>query len=316
MTVPFEPRLGRHVFGPVPSRRLGKSLGVDLIPPKTCSLDCVYCQLSRTTQHTTERASFVDWRAVVEEVRGVLASGQEVDAITISGSGEPTLNQDMGRVLEALGKITDATRVVITNGTLLWRDDVRAELVHADLVMPSLDAVTPQAFAAVNRPAAGLSLEQHLSGLRRFAAETKARIWLEILLVEGLNDSDADLDALVAFLDGFSAERIQLNTVVRTPVDRSLARPISLATTERFRQALSEIHPHVEVIGTFQAPATSTRDVSEADVLTALARRPCQREELAASTGADPTALGLVLDALLKRASVLVDGDGYYRVGP
>ena len=314
MSARFESRPGRYVFGPVPSRRLGKSLGVDLIPAKTCSLDCVYCQLTRTDAHTVERGSYVDWRAVVEEVQQVLASGQEVDAITISGSGEPTLNQDIGRVLQTLAKITDATRVVITNGTLLWRADVRRDLAAADLVMPSLDAVTPQAFAAVNRPAAGLTLDQHLCGLQTFASETDARVWLEILLFEGLNDSEEDLQALLTFVAKLPSERLQLNTVVRTPVERALARPASPGTMARFHQELSRIHPFVEIIGTFKAPAETRRAVTDVEVLAALSRRPCQREELAASTGADPVALGLVLDELQATGQVVPDAEGFYRV--
>ena len=242
----------RHTFGPVPSRRLGRSLGVDLVPMKTCTLDCVYCQLQATSRHTLERRRFVDPEQVLDEVRAVREAVAAVDTLTLSGSGEPTLSSDLGLILRGLAEVFPARRAVLTNGTLLSRPELREELAAADLVMPSMDAVTEAAFRAVNRPAPGLTLQDHLRGVELFCRDHPGEIWLEILLVAGLNDDEAHLSALAAFLPRLRVDRVQLNTVVRTPTERALARPVSAPRMEAIRGRLAEDHPRVEIIGRFE----------------------------------------------------------------
>jgi wyosine [tRNA(Phe)-imidazoG37] synthetase (radical SAM superfamily) len=311
------PERRRHTFGPVPSRRLGRSLGVDLVPMKTCTLDCVYCQLQATSRHTLERRRFVDPARVLDEVRAVCEAGTPVDTLTLSGSGEPTLSADLGTVLRGLADISPARRAVLTNGTLLSRTDVRQELAAADLVMPSLDAVTEAAFKAVNRPAPGLTLHDHLRGLEAFCAAHPGEIWLEILLVAGLNDDEDHLAALAAYLPRLRVDRVQLNTVVRTPTERSLAHPVPAARMETIRERLSTIHPSVEIIGRFEGAregAGSARTIRTEEALAALERRPCRADELAASLGAAPEEVARLLEGLLGEGHVRRDEGGFYFV--
>lgn len=308
MTTPFQQR--PHVFGPVPSRRLGRSLGVDLLPSKTCTLDCVYCQVARTTCHTLERASFLEPSAVLAEIDEVLASGRAIDAVTFSGTGEPTLSLDLGPVLRGLPTLGAFRRVVITNGTLLWRPDVRADLRDADLVIPTLDAVTEATFRAVHRPAPGLTLERHLEGLERFSAEFRGELWLEVMLVAGMNDSDADLDALATRLGTIRTDRIQLNTVVRTPVEQAIAHPVAAARMEALRERLARTHPNVEVIGRFESQGGSASTATEAEVLRLIERHPSRVDEIAEALGAPRAGVEALVTHLLAKGMLRGDDSG------
>jgi len=307
MTAPGATR--RHVFGPVPSRRLGRSLGIDLLPPKVCSLDCVYCQVSRTTSHTLERSSHADPQAVLDEVREVLAGGRTFDAVTFSGTGEPTLSLELGPVLRGLGGLGTFRRVVITNGTLLWRPDVRADLAEAELVIPTLDAATEATFAAVHRPAPGLTLARHIEGLERFSRDFRGEIWLEVMLVAGMNDADADLDALGGLIARLRVDRVQLNTVVRPPVERALARPVPPGRLADLAARLAPIHPHVEIIGHFEAPEGAA-PVSEADLLALLARHPGRADEVAEALGTSRERVQALVTPLLASGRLAADERG------
>jgi len=160
-----------YVYGPVPSRRLGLSLGVDIVPPKICTLDCIYCQIGRTTQKSTERRDFLDIALVLAELRDRLAEGVVADYITIGGSGEPTLNSRLGELIDGIREMTRIPIAVLTNGTLLYRPDVRADCAKADVVLPSLDAGDATVFNKVNRPAPDISIEKLVGGLRQFREE-------------------------------------------------------------------------------------------------------------------------------------------------
>lgn len=308
MTTPFAKR--PHVFGPVPSRRLGRSLGVDLLPSKTCTLDCIFCQVARTTHHTLERASYLDPAVVLGEVRDVLAGGRAVDAVTFSGTGEPTLSLDLGPVLRELPTLGDFRRVVITNGTLLWRRDVCDDLASADLVIPTLDTATEAAFVAVHRPAPGLTLARHLAGLEDFSSGFRGEIWLEVMLVAGLNDSDADLDALERRLGRIRADRIQLNTVVRTPVEQAIAHPVEASRMEALRERLARTHPHVEVIGRFESVSASASTTTEAEVLRLIERHPCRVDEIAQALGAARANVEGLVTRLLGDGTLRADESG------
>ena len=165
----------KHVFGPVPSRRLGRSLGVDLVPFKTCSYDCIYCQLGRTTKKTIERKEYAPLGEVLDEVGRKLAETARPDFITLSGSGEPTLHARLHELVAGIREMTGIPLAVLTNGSLLWDEAVRDALAGVDLVIPSLDAGTPRAFARVNRPHHGVSFEKMLGGLIDFRARTANR---------------------------------------------------------------------------------------------------------------------------------------------
>ncbi len=210
----------QHIFGPVPSRRLGFSLGVDITPFKTCTLDCVYCQLGRTTNKTIKRESYVASNDVLDELRDVLSRGKRIDYITFSGSGEPTLNSNIGEIIEGIKSITDVHVAVITNGTLLYERAVRDAICHADLIIPSLDAVSQEVFERVNRPHVSLRVNRMIEGLKCLSHEFTGEIWLEMMFVKGYNDGPSEVSRIKTIVSKINHQRIQLNTVVRPPAER------------------------------------------------------------------------------------------------
>ncbi len=288
----------RHIYGPVPSRRLGFSLGVDIIPFKTCTLDCIYCQLGSTRKTVCRRGSWFPPGEILAQIKGALGSGQKIDVITFSGSGEPTLSRDIGRLIRAIKKMTRIPVVVLTNGTLLTRKEVRRDLAAADIVVPSLDAVPGNLFRRVNRPNRALDPAKIIDGLVRFRKEFRGEIWLEIMLIRGVNDSPSHIEALGAAADRIRPDRIQLNTVVRPPSDVK-AKPLSPGAMGKIRDALG---PRAEIIASFekreQAPGA---DDFEAALLTAVGRRPMTSEDISLS-------LGRHRDEVLKALSSLLGG--------
>ena len=182
------------VFGPVPSRRLGFSLGVDLIPRKYCSFDCIYCQLGPTEKTEVERRSFYDPGLVVEQVVESVKGGSRIDCISLSGSGEPTLNSDIGWVIKRLKERVSLPVAVITNGSLLSRRDVREDLMGADIVLPSLDAANEAAYLKINRPHESLEFSGIVEGLETFCKEYKGRVRLEIMLINNINNDTQHIE--------------------------------------------------------------------------------------------------------------------------
>ncbi|SEM04171.1 Wyosine [tRNA(Phe)-imidazoG37] synthetase, radical SAM superfamily [Syntrophus gentianae] len=289
----------RYVYGPVPSRRLGRSLGVDAIPFKTCTFDCVYCQLGRTTHKTIERKEYVSAEAVLDEVKRKLAEGDIPDYITFSGSGEPTLNSRIGDMIRGIKEMTDVPVAVLTNGSLLWRKEVQEELMAADLVIPSLDAGDEQLFQYVNRPHGDLSFERVVDGLIEFTRRFPGQVWLEILLLKGVTGLSSHVEKIVALAKRIAPARIQLNTVCRPPAEE-FAFPLS---TEEML-SLKELFPgRVEVIledHSDRSEASAFSESREEDVLGLLRRRPCTSEDIAEG-------LGIHVTEALKRLNVLVD---------
>jgi wyosine [tRNA(Phe)-imidazoG37] synthetase (radical SAM superfamily) len=285
----------QHVFGPVPSRRLGRSLGVDLVPFKTCTYDCVYCQLGRTTQKTVRRRAWVPIHRVLAGVWAALES--EPDWITVAGSGEPTLHCGLGSVIRDIKRLTSIPVAVLTNGSLLWRRDVREDLREADLVMPSLDAPDAGLFAVVNRPHRKIGFERMVSGLGQFRREFPGRCWLEVFLLADLTSGNADVERLAALADEIRPELVQLNTVARPPAEE-FAQAVSRSVLDRLASLFTT---PVEIIA--ETPPARVADqprVADARHIRELVeRRPCTVEQIAAGLG-----IG-VLDAL-HRVNALV----------
>jgi len=310
----------RHLYGPVPSRRLGRSLGIDAIPFKTCSFDCVYCQLGRTTRHVMERAPYVSCLDVLEEAAELLALDRP-DVVSFAGSGEPTLNSELGCMIHGIKKLTDAPVAVFTNASLLWMPDVREDLAQADIVSPSLDAAVPSTAQRVNRLCEGLSWDMVYEGLKTFARTYRGRIWLEILLVQGVNDGEADLDALREACRGLSGiERIQFNTVSRPPADRGV-RPLS---RERLEAIASSFPGRTEIIASFprvqrqgQGQTAGRRRPGLQDAADLVGRHPSTARGLALGLGIAEKDAEALLAQLEQGGTVLAEKrqDGvYYRL--
>lgn len=270
----------RFVYGPVPSRRLGFSLGVDILPFKTCSLNCIYCQLGPSVRTTGRRRAYFEPRDILSQIRTALGSAPRVDHITFSGSGEPTLNKNLGRIIRAVKRTTRVPVAVLTNATLLSRKDVRSDLLAADVVVPSLDAAEPRLFRAVNRPHPSLEADRVIEGLARFRREFKGQIWLEIMLVRGINDAPGHVRALKDAAALINPDRIQLNTVVRPPAEAS-ARPLTARELERIRRALGD---KAEVVADFAKKGPARRGLDlEVAISAVVKRRPVTAGDISAS---------------------------------
>jgi wyosine [tRNA(Phe)-imidazoG37] synthetase (radical SAM superfamily) len=275
-----------HIFGPVLSRRLGRSLGVDLVPYKTCSLDCVYCQLGPTVCKTVQRGSFVDLEELREEIREVARRKPPADFVTLSGSGEPTLSSDLGAVIEELKRASIAPVAVLTNATLFFDAGVRREIEGAQLVVPSLDAGREEEFQLVNRPHPSLEFAAVAEGLREFCEEFPGHIWLEVMLARRINDSEESLNGIGRIIKGLKVEKVQLNTVTRPPADKA-ARRLSTEEMEHAAAVIERVSgKRVEVI--IEPELRETRpaqDDAKRALVEMMLRRPCTLDELAKAAG-------------------------------
>lgn len=272
-----------HLFGPVPSRRLGRSLGVDLIPRKTCPFDCIYCEVGPTTNQTETRLDYQADEILAELAAYVRQGPPELDYITLAGSGEPTLNLGLGRIIRRIKGLTGTPVAVLTNGALLYLPEVRRELKDADLVLPSLDAAREETFRAINRPLPDYPLSRLIEGLEAFRREYTGRIWLEILLLKGLNDSPEDLEALRRTLKLLAPGKVQLNTAVRPGVE-DYARPLNLAEMDAIAGYLAD-GLEVEVIAAGNGAASRAAACEDAVLVEMLARRPMTAADLARVLG-------------------------------
>ena len=290
-----------NIYGPVPSRRLGFSLGIDIIIYKTCTLNCVYCQLGKTTRKTIQRKEFFSSDEILSKIKKVLVSGQHIDYITFSGSGEPTLNSAIGKLIRKIKKITSIPVAVLTNSTLLSQERVRNDLLAADLVVPSLDAVTQDIFVRINRPHPSIQVEEIIEGLKKFRKKFKGSIWIEIMLVKGVNDSPSHLNKIKKIISEIKPEKVQLNTVIRPPAEK-FARPLNLKDLEKIKKTLGE---NCEIIAEFrkkeQLPSFENLEES---ILSMIKRRPVTLDDISASLGKHKNEILKSLNSLLKEAKI------------
>ena len=282
-----------HIFGPVPSRRLGRSLGIDLIPPKSCTYDCLYCQIGRTSIKTIERKTWVPVDDIITELKAKLSA--KPDHITLSGSGEPTLYSDCGLLIEKIKQITDIPVAVITNGSLLFMPEVRKDLENADVVMPTLVSGDEEVFKKINRPVSGITFDKMLKGLIDFRREFKGKYWLEVFLVAGLNDSDEQIDKLSQCIKKIRPDKVQLNTVSRPP-----AEDVKAISSERLEQIAQRIYKNAEVIADFKHIAADGFDAKDDDIIEMLKRRPCSTDDISAG-------LKIVKLEVLKHIEILIE---------
>lgn len=269
-----------YLFGPVPSRRLGMSLSVDLVPKKVCTLNCVYCEVGKTTKLTLERKDYIKKEALLEELEHYFQHQPDPDYITFSGSGEPTLNIHIGDILQYIkSKRPHIPIAVLTNGTLLYDKEVRDAILDAAVVLPSLDAATEKVFRRINRPFKALSLEKCIQGLIDFRKEFKGQIWLEVFILPDYNDTAEVLSALKKAIQKIKPDSVQLNTLDRpgTVANLKAATPQQLQYIADFWQL-----ENVEIITSLQQRRSiaSFNDDIETAILSTLTRRPCTLNDL------------------------------------
>ncbi|MBN2701378.1 MAG: radical SAM protein [Methylothermaceae bacterium] len=302
-----------HLFGPVPSRRLGRSLGVDLVPFKTCTFDCVYCQLGRTTDLTMERQAFVSPQVILDELRERLAVADRPDFITLSGSGEPTLCEGLGRIIRGIKTFTDVPVAVLTNGSLLWSEEVRQELMDADLVVPSLDAGDDKLYRYINRPCGGLAFDQLVEGLVAFRQECNKPIWLEVFLLSGVNSVEADVRRIADIAKRIGPDKVQLNTVARPPAEE-----FAMAVPEEQMEKLARLFEvETDIVADYRNIHEASDVVSSReDVLTLLRRRPCTVEDVASGLGIHRNEVVKHLGELVQQGRVtthMTNSKSYYQ---
>lgn len=267
----------KYLFGPVPSRRFGRSLGVDLTPPKTCTIDCVFCQLGRTTNSTLERREWVPTTDVLAELDRWISADGEADVITFAGSGEPTLHSGLGEIAAHIRKRTDIPVLLLTNGTLLHREDVRRDAAHANKVKVSLSVWDEESFQAVNRPTAGCTFAQLVGGETAFRKEFDGELVLEVFVVEGLNSAPDNMKRIAELAAKIGPDKVQLNTAVRPPAEKDVL-PVA---PDHLHELAQFFEPAAEVIAQYSAGWETSFQANEGTILQTLQRRPCTADQLA-----------------------------------
>ncbi|UCD70972.1 MAG: radical SAM protein [Syntrophobacterales bacterium] len=290
----------RFIYGPVPSRRLGLSLGVDLVPKKTCSYDCIYCQLGRTTNKTIQRDIYIPDQPIIREIEEYLDHMKTpVDYITFSGSGEPTLHSRIGSIIGEIKGMTSIPVAVITNGSLLFMDEVKGDLSQADLVIPSLDAVSRTIYETINRPEESLEIDQVIQGMVDFRAQFRGQIWVEVLYCRGVNDDPSEITKMKTVVEKINPTRIQLNTVYRPPAE-DFASPL---TEERLKEIQEDFGSKASIIAPYRGDNfLGAKGVVETRIINALNRRPLTAEDMAEMLGLHP-------QEIIKHLKSLLDGN-------
>jgi len=294
----------RYIFGPVPSRRLGISLGVDLIPPKTCSYNCIYCESGKTTNLTVERREYVPLNDVLKELDSVLKTHPRLDFVTYSGSGEPTLHSRISEVTRFVKeKYPEYKTALLTNGSLFYDEKVRRDCLDIDVVIPSLDCAGETEFKKVDRPHHSLSAAVVNEGIARFRTEYSGQIWLEIFIVPGINDTDEEIGRINAEIAKIRPDKIQLNTLDRPGVVDWI-RP---ADDMRMQEIAGKLrHDNIEIAG---KPATRSSnkaysgDISDV-ILRTVRRRPCTLDDIVKITGLHSNEVNKYLGVLVAEGKI------------
>lgn len=302
----------RYIYGPVSSARLGISLGVDIIPPKTCCYDCIYCQQGRTTEKTFKRREYIKAEEVISELKDYLSSYEgELDCVTLSGSGEPTLNSKIRDIIAELKNLTNVPIVVLTNGALLTDRDVQEALFAADVVVPTLTSVNKRTHKAIHRPATDVDIDGMIRAYTDFRRSFKGRFEVEVMVLRGYNDSDGEVNRLRDVLAGISPDKLQMNTI-RRPPSEDVARSVPIERLREIGEALNLPFslPERRAVG-----VTSERWRRQR-ILEMLSRRPVGLSELADATRMSPVLLSKLLSELIEEDIIARkrSGDGEFFV--
>lgn len=290
----------KYVYGPVPSRRFGRSLGVDVTALKTCCQDCVFCQLGPTTKKTVERREYVRTEAVLAELKQWLASGGWADYITLSGSGEPTLHSRFGEILEFIRSNTDIPPALLTNGALLYLPEVREAASAARVVKVSVSAWDQVSFEWVNRPHSYLRFAQVIRGLKLFRDTYRGQLWIEVFLVLGMNTMSDEVERLAKIIGDLTPDRIHLNTAVRPPAE-AFVQPL---IKERMRALSRQFQPAADVISEFSKHPSKNQIADQDTIFGMLQRRPCTAKQITAGFGMNLSEVLKHLEVMVRNGSV------------
>ncbi len=293
--------INRHIFGPVPSRRLGLSLGIDLVPFKTCSYDCIYCQVGKTTLKTIECKEFFSVKEIITELKQRLVYVNP-DIITFSGSGEPTLYSKLDILIEEIRKITNIKIALLTNGSLLWKKDVRKKVLEADIILPTLTTTFNYTFKKIHRPHPNLNINMIIEGLIKLRKEYKKNIYLELFFISNINDSEKELLALKNIIDKISPDKVQINTVVRPPSEKGVT-ALDINKLEYIKDLLAQ---DAEII------AEKSRTVNDfgkkadhmSQIFEMIKRRPVREIDIVKSLGIDLNEVKSIIKGLLIKGMI------------
>ncbi len=290
-----------HIYGPVPSRRLGLSLGIDLVPYKTCNFDCIYCQLGRTKEKTVERKGYISAGTILKNLFLALETVTKPDFLTLAGSGEPTLNSEIDIIISEIKKKTDIPVAVLTNGSLLSEFEVRKALLKADVVLPSLDAGDETTFIKINRPHESIHLEQIIGGMTAFRQDFEGAIWLEVFCVDGINTSDKQLQGLKEAIERIRPDKIQLNTAVRPPAESS----VRAVDDETLGKICALLGSKCEVIVKRDFHIEGRDSIIDPDsIMAILSRRPCTLSDLTGALNTSPNHILKTISDLLEKGTI------------
>ena len=305
-----------HIYGPVPSRRLGRSLGIDLVPHKICTYNCIYCQIGKTTKKTLLRKEYVPVKEVLEEVElFVKEEFSPIDHFSLAGSGEPTLHSKIHSVIEEIKTLSSIPVAVITNGSLLYEREVREDLLGADVVLPSLDAVSSEVFMRINRPHPEISAEKIIEGMVEFRKVYKGQIWLEVLFCKEVNDTPGELRRMKEVVERVQPDLIHLNTVVRPPSE-DWVKPLSQKEMEEIQAFFGEKATIISEFDRHLLPATESNLAEE--TLRILRRRPLSLTDLSKGMGIPEKELEKYIEPLVKERKIrarLFGNSIYYEIG-
>jgi wyosine [tRNA(Phe)-imidazoG37] synthetase (radical SAM superfamily) len=296
----------KYLFGPVPSRRLGLSLGIDLIPHKTCSLNCIYCECGKTTNLTIERKEYIPLDEIINELNTFLAEKQSLDYITFSGAGEPTLYNRLGDIVDFLKKnYPEYKTALLTNSSLLHDINIQNDIKNIDLILPSLDAVLDSSFKKINRPHKNLKIKKILNGLIKFSKLYKGKIWIEIFIIPGINDSEKELNLFKSVLEKINPDKIQLNSLDRPGTEISTKK----ATYDELNRVKNLLYPlPVDIIANFDSSTISLFEKSNIEnrILSILERRPCTLDDLIKTSGLNINEVNKFIKLLIDKNKIII----------
>lgn len=294
-----------HIFGPVLSRRLGRSLGIDLLPFKTCSFNCIYCECGPTINHSITRKEFFPVEDIIDELDEVLSGRPELDYVTFAGSGEPTLSLSIGRIISHVKENYPDYRIaVLTNGSLLLLPEVRRDLLDADLIIPTLSTTSQRTFECIHRPVPGLSVSGVIEGIGALRKEFSHQIWLEVFLVPLLNTTRKELSRLYNTMYAIQPDRIQINTLDR-PGTESWVQAVNPDEIANIAKIFSQDGIPVDIIETANMDLVpSVSDILSTRIGDTLSRRPCTVDDIAQMTGLHLQEVRKKLDSMMKQGKI------------
>ncbi len=306
----------KYIYGPVPSRRLGMSLGIDIILYKVCTYDCIYCQLGRTAKKTGIRKEYVPTENIIKEIEQKLSERIDYDYITLAGSGEPTLNSGLKQIIEYLKSRTQIPVAVLTNGSLLFLDAVIESLLQADLIIPSLDAGSKELFLKVNRPIACIDYLQMINGLMNFSKIYNGQLWLEIMVLKNFTDTDEEIKKIANVVAQFKVDKVQLNTVLRPPSEK-YAKPVG---KKRIKELTKYFECEVEIVGKMSKKNEENRNYHirnlEDRILSLIKRRPVTIKDISIGLSITPNEATKIIPILLEKEEIgkeFLNGKVYYK---